>query len=498
MSKSPVFRFNHATFDFGDGMPVQVDLVAGQDTKAENTHITLLMGANGTCKSRVLSSLVNLLRQAEERINPKERLRGGMFFRPHPSERDLECLSAAIVRDGIPVYLFKQGSRSSMTNLPSRVLAIANLVKDRFTFVEWEREKVPFYFYLGVRQASNLTTTGAMDRLVSDAFLNIIADAGKYATFTKWVEKLFPDCKLGLAFARFSSTQNNRFLANPEEWVERQAGSMRPPEVVQRLLEQLEGRKSALRRVLGLIEEFSEKVERVDLSGSKRSPTRVLQFDRLPTQARENLGEFRHALSLASSLRLLSRPSLILNSGHWLDFMHLSSGEQNLLATGARLIGFAEPGSLIVIDEPEVSLNVAWQQRYIELISDALKHAAGCHVIIASHSPYLVADLHAENATVVVVERRGGKLRFKSHAGQFWGWGSEAILYEVLGLPSASNYHFSRELAAVLKLIQDGSTDVQPFQEFLKKCEQFDLSADAEPLRLLIEEVWGYYKGLIA
>lgn len=496
MSEPTMFRFNQATFDFGDGLPLQVDLVADQKSKSKNTHFTLLMGANGTCKSRILSSCVNLLRHAEEKVNPKERLRTPINFRQHPSERDLECVSATIVRDGVPSYLDKGSWGASMAKLPSRVLAIANLVKDRFTFAGLEDEEDPFYLYLGVRQASNLTTTGAMDRLVSDAFLNIVSDADKYASFTNWVEKLFPGCKLGLAFTRFSVSQNDRFLSNPDKWVKEQLGRMRSPQAVARILEQVEERKSALQRVLGLINEYGSKVESPNHSGLTRIATRVLQLEGLPIEARENLGEFRRALSLAASIRLLGRPSLILNSGRLLDFIQLSSGEQNLLATGARLIGFAEPGSLIVIDEPEVSLNVAWQQRYIELISDALKHASGSHVIIASHSPYLVADLHANNATVVVIERVDERLRFKSHSAEFWGWGSEAILYEVLGLHSASNYHFSRELAAVLKLVSEKSKDVDSLSDFLKKCDQLDFDSDAEPLKVVIEDIRNYAKKL--
>ena len=89
---------------------------------------------------------------------------------------------------------------------------------------------------------------------------------------------------------------------------------------------------------------------------------------------------------------------------------------------------------------------MAWQQRYIELVLAALSNAKGSHVLIASHSPYLVSDLEQSNATIVVAEKKGGNVEFKSHASEFWGWGAEAILYELLGIPSASNYQFSREL----------------------------------------------------
>jgi hypothetical protein len=217
-----------------------------------------------------------------------------------------------------------------------------------------------------------------------------------------------------------------------------------------------------------------------------------LVLSELPSEKWETLAQLSEALDLACAAGLLERPTLGIKRIEWLSFTQLSSGEQNLLSTGARLFAYARPKSLIFIDEPEVSLNVAWQQRYIELILQALEQAPGSHVIIASHSPYLVSDLKHNESTVVVIERKGDDLKFQSHAGEFWGWGSEAVLYEVLGIPSASNYHFSRELAAVLKIVQEGSLDVVAIDRFLRKCDQLEFNGDAEPLSLVVAEIRAY------
>lgn len=498
MNHTSWFRLNQATFDFGSSVPVQIQFVANPKQKRNNTHITLLMGANGTFKSRILSSCVNLFRRVNEQQNPKDQSTSKRFHRTDPSERDLECSSMEVTLNGVFGKIGHGPLFDAVNLLPSRLLAIANLVRDRFPFVDWVDDDNPFYYYLGVRQASNLTTTGAMDSLVADAFLHVISDTEKYATFTKWVGNLFPDCELGLSFSRTSSADNRRFLSNPKEWVQKRFGRDRPSTLVERKLSQVESNMDSLSTLFDLIETFGDNSDTFINTGTRYQSTQALRLERLPAETRRGLGKVRDAISLASSLGLLRRPSLILKSDRWFEFMQLSSGEQNLLATGARLIGFAVPASLIIIDEPEVSLNVVWQQRYIELISEALQHAHGSHVLIASHSPYLIADLHADDATIVVVERRGNNLNFKAHASEFWGWGAEAILYEVLGLSSASNYHFSREMASVLKLIQDGSSDIEAFRRFLAKCEQLDLSKDAEPLKLVIDEIRQYYEGLIS
>lgn len=371
-------------------------------------------------------------------------------------------------------------------------------MRDRFTFVEWGIEDASRYYYLGVRQSSNLTTTGAMDRIAAEAYIRILGDRAKTNTFGNWALQLFPNCQLGIGFDDFSPTPLDRFLSNPEEWVKKQFGRVSSSRWTEEKLLDAKKAMPNIKRLFHFLQEYGQHHESNSGKLVRQGTTRILQPQKLSLAAHEEFGGLRQSFSLASSLRLIGRPSFMLNTGAWMDFTQLSSGEQNLLATGARLIGYATPGSFIVIDEPEVSLNVAWQQRYIELILGALEHAHGSHVFIASHSPYLVADLRAGNATVVVVERRGKELNFKSHPGRFWGWGSEAILYEVLGLPSASNYHFSRELAAILKLVENDSKDAIPFRRFLEKCDQLDLPVDAEPLRLVIEEIRMHYKNLNA
>jgi energy-coupling factor transporter ATP-binding protein EcfA2 len=498
MSETSVFRFDQASFQFGERSPVQVAFVADKNRKAKNTHFTLLMGANGTCKSRILSCCVNLLKGIKERDGAQPSKKGRFPFLMEEPDRDLRCTEASITRDGLTSDIGNGPLFESGDVLPSRVLAIANLVRDRFTFTDWEDFDDPFYYYLGVRQASNLTTTGAMERLVCDAVITVLSNAEKFDSFSKWTQKLFPRTELGLAFARFSPSSFERFFEAPTEWLRRQRGPARGDDFDRQTLERLKPHMDDIKALGDLLFKKGQALDSDASLSMKRGGTLSICLDQLSANERVRFGRLNQALKLAQSVRLIGRPSLLLKSHAWLDFTQLSSGEQNLVATGARLLAFSAPGSMVVIDEPEVSLNIAWQQRYIELISDALVHAKGSHVIIASHSPYLISDLRAENSTVVVIERSEEGLKFRSHPGEFWGWGAEAILYEVLGLPSASNYHFSRELASVLKLVSEKSKDVAKFDTFLSKCDQLDFGNEAEPLRAVIKEIRNYAGGLKA
>jgi predicted ATP-binding protein involved in virulence len=69
----------------------------------------------------------------------------------------------------------------------------------------------------------------------------------------------------------------------------------------------------------------------------------------------------------------------------------LSSGEQHELILFYELLFKVSPDSLILIDEPELSLHVAWQQEFLKDLADITK-LAEIDVLIATHSPQIIHD----------------------------------------------------------------------------------------------------------
>lgn len=67
----------------------------------------------------------------------------------------------------------------------------------------------------------------------------------------------------------------------------------------------------------------------------------------------------------------------------------LSTGEQHELVLTYDLLFNVEPDTLVLIDEPEISLHVAWQQTFLEDISRIAK-LVGIRFMIATHSPQIV------------------------------------------------------------------------------------------------------------
>ncbi len=69
----------------------------------------------------------------------------------------------------------------------------------------------------------------------------------------------------------------------------------------------------------------------------------------------------------------------------------LSSGEKHLLALYYHLVFVAQPGSLIFIDEPELSLHVDWQEHFLRDIQRIVE-LRNIDLLIATHSPTLIDD----------------------------------------------------------------------------------------------------------
>ncbi|HVV09182.1 AAA family ATPase, partial [Amycolatopsis sp.] len=85
----------------------------------------------------------------------------------------------------------------------------------------------------------------------------------------------------------------------------------------------------------------------------------------------------------------------------------LSSGEQHELVITYDLLFQVEHGSLVMVDEPEISLHVAWQQQFISDVR-RIARLTGIRFIIATHSPQIIHTWHDRAIALSSKARRGG------------------------------------------------------------------------------------------
>ncbi|SKB76914.1 Predicted ATP-binding protein involved in virulence [Salegentibacter holothuriorum] len=78
-------------------------------------------------------------------------------------------------------------------------------------------------------------------------------------------------------------------------------------------------------------------------------------------------------------------------NGKLIPLKNLSSGEQHILVLYYELLFKLKKGTLLLMDEPEISLHIAWQKKIINDLQEILK-LNPMEVIIATHSPAVIGN----------------------------------------------------------------------------------------------------------
>lgn len=80
-----------------------------------------------------------------------------------------------------------------------------------------------------------------------------------------------------------------------------------------------------------------------------------------------------------------------MDNGTALRLQNLSSGEKQILIMFYALLFHAPQGSVVIIDEPEISLHVGWQQMLGDYFADICR-VRDIQIIISTHSPQIIHD----------------------------------------------------------------------------------------------------------
>lgn len=85
-------------------------------------------------------------------------------------------------------------------------------------------------------------------------------------------------------------------------------------------------------------------------------------------------------------LQILNDKVYVAVDGRELPVSDLSSGERHILTFLTLVLFQGRQRNFLIIDEPEISLNIKWQRELMGLLHDLAPHT---QIIVASHSPVL-------------------------------------------------------------------------------------------------------------
>lgn len=171
-------------------------------------------------------------------------------------------------------------------------------------------------------------------------------------------------------------------------------------------------------------------------------------------------------------------------------FGDASSGESNILSTLIALIPLVENNSCILIDEPEISLHPSWQYKYIELLNKIFENFSGCHIIIASHSHFIVSDLPPENSSVVILKNKKNVITSELFDDATYGWSAEDILLNIFNLPTTRNYFLGQIVTEALELLGNKEKKSDRFKKLKVDLNIFEpFLKEEDPLKLVIKTI---------
>ncbi|WP_371324532.1 AAA family ATPase [Dechloromonas sp. ZY10] len=166
-------------------------------------------------------------------------------------------------------------------------------------------------------------------------------------------------------------------------------------------------------------------------------------------------------------------------------FFEASSGQQCMLLMFLGISSAISDESLICIDEPEISLHPRWQAEFIGIAQKAFSLHRGCHFLIATHSPQVVAGLTSDNGFVADLESNT-----LTHSSEYAKRSADFQLTEIFHEPGFKNEYLIRTLLVLIaKLSKEQSLSYEDAQK-IKSIEYIkDRLESSDPVLHLLNQV---------
>ncbi|MBF1201280.1 MAG: AAA family ATPase [Fusobacterium periodonticum] len=151
------------------------------------------------------------------------------------------------------------------------------------------------------------------------------------------------------------------------------------------------------------------------------------------------------------------------SAGEEFNINDLSSGEKQLFLRTLSIKMLEPKNSIILIDEPELSLHPKWQQRIIEVYK---KIGENNQIIIATHSPHILGSVSNENIFILYRDEKG-KIEAKTGDELYSSYGQpvDRVLKDIMGLESVRTPKIEKDLEELRKLVDEDKYATKEFKE---------------------------------
>ena len=181
------------------------------------------------------------------------------------------------------------------------------------------------------------------------------------------------------------------------------------------------------------------------------------------------------------------------SAGDKFDINELSSGEKQLFLRTLAIKMLNPENSIILIDEPELSLHPKWQQRIVDVYRKIGKNN---QIIIATHSPHILGSVKKENIMLLDKDDEG-KIVIKTGDELYDSYGqpTERILEDIMGLKTTRNQEIFDKLEKIREMVNEDKYETDDFKKEYGDLKEI-LGTMDEDIMLIDMEIQIRRKGL--
>ncbi|NHH94774.1 hypothetical protein GOICGAJE_03325 [Bacillus sp. MB95] len=456
---------------------------------------TVVIGENGTGKSYLLTVISEVFRAIDLK---KKRKDVNLRYQSYTLEYYIGENYYSIKIEHNKIFSITKDSKIIDIQhivLPSRILAVSFMVNDKFTFTSQKEtpndEEV--YKYLGIRRTSNAAWTTSIVKRVSDSLVSNssnkdfhvkVKEILKFLDFKPKISMVFEPTRKTLFTKKITLKTLNEKVAKYKNINDYRTDAIK------------KFSKKDIKQLQEYINTISVSRNQKDINGRTG-----LEFTlELDTNDSNNfiLEDYKTLLKLID-LKLLNSPVLKFYKNDEFEFENASSGEKHLIFTLINIASEIEQGSLVLIDEPELSLHPNWQLNYIYNLKSIFGEYISSHFILATHSHYLVSDLEKKSSSIVHISLEKTQNEIARNASLIdmdtYAWSAENVLYNIFEVRTVRNYYFEMDLRDLINLVRDKSENVEKIKSLIQKLKRYALDKN-DPVHIVIYDAERYLENV--
>lgn len=504
-----------------------------ENDKLDFIYTTVIIGANGTGKSNLFRIIIELLKELNDLSRGKNRsynvdgnfnlkfsVNGDIFEYANIISEGESFENKPEPEKGNPAFLLINGKKNDfeMAQLPLAIVANSIMLTDKFPFFRKEKnengepiEAFPRYKYLGVRNIPQSASTRAYVRRTVEFIVEQFEKRENNKTgFIDALKRATDFLELDNSIDIFYYTSNNSKFFRGDltpEGIDAYFEPIRerypksednPPFKLNQYL-----KIKVDRKLLQIICDYcnrlvnEDKLEKLHYKGSS---IRKITYNLIEPELFERLNAEYPMLEHLRQLGMISSPEIQLKRAGGYSLQESSSGEYHFFSSIVGLMATVKPtNSLVLIDEPEISLHPNWQMKYLSFLRELFSHPeySTCHILVATHSHFLISDLKGDSSKIIGLKRAGKEIEIIDlpKGIDTYGWSAEDVLYKIFGLRTTRNHYMEVDLRELLHSISEKKQNKSELQVIIKRLESVKLNNE-DPLNLILTKAKEYIQNL--